>query len=511
MVSPLYGLRRPPYTLPSDIVYFHDWRYVYTGNFGWHGPDGKPPALIGTEPVPPVRMIYQDMPLGIRLAAQPAQKTEPVISAESVGELFLGSPTCIRDEGRYRMWYESVPVEAFVPGATEAYNLVRYAESEDGVDWKRPSLGAVEYQGSRDNNIVYGGPVTKGFGYHGGSVFKDPSAPPHERYKVFHMGALSGDALARYRQQRPGEEDPFSEDMPTVPAAFGGVSPDGFRFTPLPDPLVAQSSDTHNVCTYDVARGKYVAYMRSWYFNRRTICRAEAADFRRFPLPEQVFWPGPACAPYELWYANAKTMMPGTTDYHVMFPLLWSMADDSLEFHLATSPDGIVWNFVPGGAVCKPGPPGAWDAGIAVAGVGLVELPGDRIGVLYTGTPVPHKYPRRPPFGALAWAWWPKGRLVALQAALEGSFALFALHVPRRTVRLNFRTNPAGYVQVEALGRNRQVLPGRSFADCGYLTGNHLDHLVTWRGQADLGHPEDVPVTLRFRLRSADVFSVEFR
>ena len=26
---------RPPYTLPSNIVYFHDWRYVDTGSFAY--------------------------------------------------------------------------------------------------------------------------------------------------------------------------------------------------------------------------------------------------------------------------------------------------------------------------------------------------------------------------------------------------------------------------------------------------------------------------------------------
>jgi len=267
-----------------------------------------------------------------------------------------------------------------------------------------------------------------------------------------------------------------------------------------------QTSDTHNVCTYDTVTGKYVAYVRSWFFNRRTIGRMETDDFRRFPLPEELFWPNAMCAPYDLWYANAKTIMPGTTDYHVMFPLRWNLPEDRFDFHLATSPDGIVWGFVPGGPVCEPGEPGAWDAGVAVPGLGLVPLPGDRMGILYAGTPVPHKYPRRPPMGALAWAWWPKGRLVALEAPVEGSFALHPLRFQGRTVRLNFQARAAGYVQVEAGG-----IAGRSFADCDALDGDHLDQAVTWRGEADLGHAPNGPVTLRFRLRAAQLFSIEFK
>ena len=32
--------------------------------------------------------------------------------------------------------------------------LVCYAVSRDGVEWKKPNLGLVEYNGSRDNNLV---------------------------------------------------------------------------------------------------------------------------------------------------------------------------------------------------------------------------------------------------------------------------------------------------------------------------------------------------------------------
>jgi hypothetical protein len=511
MPSPLHGLK-PPFTLPSNIVYFHDWRYVYAGNFGWLGPAGDVVPLYGTEPVPPMHMKYQDIPLGIHLVAQPARKTDPVMTAEGNGEASIGAVTCIYEQGRYRMWYEGSPAEIFTGGLAGSVNLLRYAESDDGVDWKRPSLGVVEFAGSRNNNIVYGGPVTPA-GYHGGSVFLDPSAPSEERYKIFHCGDVTEDCLARFREQRPDDVDPFHLDADPFPAAglFGGVSPDGLHFTPIAEPLVVQTSDTHNVCTYNVTLGKYVAYVRSWYLNRRTIGRMEAHDFRRFPLPEELFWPNGSTAPYESWYSSAKTIVPGTTDYHVMFPLCWSMAEDRLEFHLAASPDDLVWNFVPGGPVCVPGPPGAWDQGVVVPGLGLVPLPGDRMGILYVGIPFPHKYPRRPPWGAFGWAWWPKGRLVALRAPLEGSFALWYLRVNERTVRLNFRTRPTGHVQVEVLGPERKVLPGRRFDDCGYLTGDHLDHLVTWRGEPDLGHPEGAPILLRFRLRSADLFSVEFR
>jgi len=507
MPSPLHG-NRPPFELPSNVVYFHDWRYVKPGGYRWVGQDGQRVPMWTLDPVPPMRYEFVDMPVGIRLVAQPATKTEPVLTPEQADAIFLFGGTLIHEAGRYRLWYDCWPKEHIGSDHMGTFNYVRYAESDNGVDWALPSLGLIEYNGSRDNNIVYGPPLTPETGYHGGCVFKDPSAPPPERYKAFYLGRVSPEALAKYMKERPNDADPFH--LHRNPCGLcGAVSPDGLQWTPIPDPLVVQTSDTHNVCTYDVVSEKYVAYCRSWFFNRRTIGRMETDDFRRFPLPEELFWPNAMMQPYETWYANAKTMMPGTTDYHIMFPMRWSLIQDKFDFHLATSPDGVVWAFVPGGPVCEPGIPGAWDGGVVAPGLGLVDLPDERMGILIAGSPVPHKHPRRPPMGALAWAWWPKDRLVALQAPIEGSFALWPVKCPGRTVHLNVRTAVAGFVQVEALGPDGEVLPGRSFDRCDRINGDHLDHVVTWSGQADLGHPEGEAVTLRFRMRSAELFAVK--
>jgi len=180
--------------------------------------------------------------------------------------------------------------------------------------------------------------------------------------------------------------------------------------------------------------------------------------------------------------------MPGTTDYRLMFPMRWSLIDDHFEFCLASSPDNIVWGWAPGGPVCVPGAAGSWDGGVVLPSYGLVSLPRMRTGMSIEGSPVPHKHPRRPPLGALGWAWWPEDRLVALKAKEEGSFALYPLLFEGRTVHLNFQTVVAGYVQVEAVGADGQVLPGRSFEDCDRLCGDHLGQVMSWRGETDLGY-----------------------
>jgi hypothetical protein len=54
------------------------------------------------------------------------------------------------------------------------------ATSTDGLNWEKPKLGAVEYEGSKDNNIVMSGFPS----YPGGTVMYDPHDPNAQmRYK----------------------------------------------------------------------------------------------------------------------------------------------------------------------------------------------------------------------------------------------------------------------------------------------------------------------------------------
>ena len=63
-----------------------------------------------------------------------------------------------------------------------------YAESEDGLTWRKPELGLQEWNGSRANNIVLGRELAGPRGLMGAAVFRDATAPAHERFKCMFMG-----------------------------------------------------------------------------------------------------------------------------------------------------------------------------------------------------------------------------------------------------------------------------------------------------------------------------------
>lgn len=88
----------------------------------------------------------------------------------------------LKDDDRYRMYYrgsthagkdltifsELRPGESVIPDHRE---WTCYAESRDGITWTCPSLGLFEFEGSKDNNIVWTG--AHGDASHCFMVFKD--------------------------------------------------------------------------------------------------------------------------------------------------------------------------------------------------------------------------------------------------------------------------------------------------------------------------------------------------
>ena len=538
MISHLHG-QKAPFELTDQIVYFHDWRYVFGGSLVWGDSDGNPLALMGIKPHPPVTLKQWDIPSGIKIVAQEANKTEPFITSEEIDELIEFGGTIINDDGLYRLWYSGRSDDKLNPGVMyttdtnpqlisngnlllheiqkksssdlESVNRllseeghVCYAESTDAINWKFPDLDLLKIKGSNARNIVFDR------GVDAGQVFIDPSAKPSEKYKMVYRGGISAKEFKEYIKKRPDDVDTSAFKKDGAEALLGAVSPDGINWTKSHEPLLIQFCDVNNICEYDTVRQKYVTYVRSWYFNRRSIARTESDTFGNFPAPTEVFWTNSFMNPYESWYANSKTKIPGTSTYHVMFPKRWNLSLDQFDFHLAASPDNVVWGAVPGGPVCKPGNLGTWDGGVVDPAPDLLELPGDRWGLHYVGTPVPHKYPRRPPFGAMAWAWWPKGRLVALRSEDKGSFALWPLFTKGRNVYLNYQTKATGLIKVEVVGEDGNTVAGRSFDDCDPISGNDLNRLVTWKGDSDIKIPENTPVKLRFQLIKTDLFSVRF-
>ena len=172
----------------------------------------------------------------------------------------------VHGEGLYRMYYRghslpsAIAPSLVTPGETvvpEHEEVTCYAESRDGRIWTKPSLGIVEFQGSKDNNIIWDGFGTLNF-----MVFRDtnPATPAEQRYK----------ALATGKPNRPQKR------------VVGMVSADGIHWKPIREKALLTQRPTDNGgdgFLWDRVRGEYVAL--GYPFNR-THCKLRRRGLEKF-------------------------------------------------------------------------------------------------------------------------------------------------------------------------------------------------------------------------------------
>jgi hypothetical protein len=76
---------------------------------------------------------------------------------------------------------------------------------------------------------------------------------------------------------------------------------------------------------------------------------------------------------------------------------------------------------------------------------------------------------------------------------------------------INFATRANGSLRVELQDTDGRPLPGFSLADSAEITGDQIEHTVSWKNGSDVGTLAGRPVRLRFALRNADLYSMRFQ
>ena len=479
----MYGYEEEPYYLEPGPHLLIDWRYIFPGRTNYFLPDGEDAPRYDLEEklLPQITSKAGQAPSGVRLEAQRATKTAPVLPNDKPWE-YIHSYVCMKYwEGKYRMWYEVTPPRTGGDVHPLGGTILCYAESDDGEHWTKPELGLVDFEGSKANNILYG-PTVCSHEFHGSSVWVDPKAPPETRLKMVYMSPETPAAeIAALKAAHPKSVSTLGERKGLMMRLAS--SPDGIHWTPMPEPLMAHIGDTQTRIYYDEFTESYVGYFRMIYMHRRTIGISQGRDLKHWPAPRLLLFPSPNHDdPGDDYYINGYSRYPGTTTMHLMMVTTFKRHNDSLDASLAASIDGRTWTWIPGGPVLQPGALGEWDGGCLFVGTELTEIPGNRVAMPYWGYVYPHKHPRyERHMGAIALATWPKERLAALVADDDGEVFTIPLKADGRRLFLNFETAANGYVQVGIHEKS-----GRSIEDCDRLYGNHLKKEVTWNGE-DMG------------------------
>lgn len=430
---------------------------------------------------------------GLRQVLHRPVARQIAIKAEHPWEQFgVSYMVTFRDGDRFRAWYrvDSAPFEG------KRHTMTAYAESEDGVHWHKPKLGIIEFNGSKENNLVWDGAAANM------APFRDdnPQCKPDERYK----------AVAR------------TADL------FALVSPDGLHWKlAQPEPIFTDRPfDSHNIAFWDASAGHYVVYTRGvrtdgklgqGMENRfsggvRWVRRATSKDFRNWTSLEPI---QTGDAPREEFYTNAAIRYERAPDYVLMFPSRfasarepepgWKFGKGVNDVVFLSSRDGLHFDRTFMEAFIRPGPDqGNWHERSLYMERGILQTSPTELSLYCMQNcrlPSVHirRYTLRPDGFVSIEAPYAGGELVTRPLKFSGS-----------QMRINFSTSAVGSLRVEIQDAGGKPLPGFALADCLPIVGDRIDGPVAWTASGDVSSLAGQAIRLRFVLSDADLFAFRF-
>ena len=397
------------------------------------------------------------------------------------GNMQLYGSVVRRPDGLFQLWYQTQ--------RRDAGSMLGYAESEDGLAWRRPPQDVVALDG-RPTGFVFDHP-------HGAAVLYDAEDPrPDWRYKLL-SGARPSGCISAFR------------------------SPDGIHWTAVQrGPVIGTNPD----CPMGLLRardGRYVVYHRVWGHGRR-VFRSESWDFVHWsgeprlvvepdagdPTNTQLY--GLGAAPYGPYELGTLWIYHTTQDD----PDIAKMGGVQ-QPELAYARSGHAWHraaqgtpFIPNGPAAPP--PGAWDRGNLQCASAPVYLD-DEIRYYYAGTQVIHRrgWAFEPQRAGLGLASLKPDRFVALDAGDEPAellTAAFPLLSDR--IRVNADVAAEGWVRAGLVTADGEPLAGLGPEDTPPLRGDDTAHAVRWPDGAPAALPVGRWVRLLIRARRASLYAV---
>ena len=386
--------------------------------------------------------------------------------------------TFFRDEDRFRVYYRGLH---YGEDKTAAHPQVTcYGESKDGITWTKPKLGLFEYDGSRDNNIIW----TAGYAAHNFTPFKDlkPDCASDVRYKALGIGTtiIDGkqkDCLNAYK------------------------SSDGVRWALQKEGVItAGTFDSQNLAFWDAERNEYRAYWRTGD-EKRAIRTGTSKDFINWENQANLKY---VDSPKEHLYTNAVSPYFRAPHLFIAFPTRFDEKTEQVEPIFMTSRDGFLFRRWSDALIPITAPKDRDGNRSNYMTWGVVQLPGDdrELSVYATeaGTVGPATRVRRFVFRI--------DGFVSAHADAAGTMTTKTFTFTGSQLSLNVVSK--GVTLVELQDADGKALPGFTLADCTPITADAIEHIVEWKG-GDLAAHAGKPVRLRFIMTDADLYSIRFR
>lgn len=378
-----------------------------------------------------------------------------------------GYYTYFKDGDLYRMIYRGWQHDDLKKAAHK--EVTCYAESKDGIHWTKPNLGLFEWEGSKDNNIVWLGPGTHNF-----TAFRDdnPATPASSRYKAFGGG---GGGLLPF-------ESPDCKHWKLIQAK----------------PVITNGAfDSQNLAFWDTDRGEYRAYWRYFGNGVRAIRTATSKNFIEWENEADLSYT--AGTPNEHLYTNAIQKYFRAPHLFIGFPTRYEPKSQQVEPILMTSRDGTKFRRYADPVVPQTAPKDRNHNRSNYMAWGMFQLPGTPTEISVYAT---ENYYEPTPGRVRRFVYRVDGFVALRGGADGGQVTTKPLRYKGSRLLLNYVVRDGGQLIIEALNEAGNII-GKSQP----LSGEAVDSPIAW--EQDPGFNAGV-VQLRFTLTDADVFSIRF-
>ncbi len=475
----------------------------------------------------------------------PEKATEPLIQRdrpwEHIPYFSCNTFQVLKDnqDGLYKCLYtdwEKPQITARDTAVGNSHFNMLYAESEDGLEWRKPTFDLHPRDG-QDTNIVVSD------GYDPGLVFDCNESDPQKRFKMV------------YTQFLPGG------DVEGVKAA---TSPDLVHWSPMEaDPILGRQGsrlDDVVIISYDPLSRMYimttrhydmyavkrnlknpvlghwtpVTYPSDWRrMNRRRVWQAESFDLLHWGEPFCILAPEDGTDDLdETFYGLSRYQMGSVT---IGFLNTLHQTTNTMDVRLVYSRNGKDWHHLnKRQPFLAPGGEPRWDAYMNTIPTAPIEA-GAELHIYHGGAQNHHDWwitgaregvraPEATDIGLVSYA------LGLAKLRMDGFCALEAIHarpgivITRALISdgtrllVNARCRKGGSIQAEIVDVEDNVVPGFSRQECDAFSTDSVCHTFTWRGKTEIPvastvraqypHPErDRMRKIRFYLDTAELFS----
>lgn len=452
---------------------------------------------------------------------------EPIIRPENPWENLVvqtrNTPFWDPAEKVWKLYYISFLEDE---GGTANSSAQCLAVSKDGLQWTKPSLGLVEWAGSKANNIVTlhrkGRPAMSEL-YH---VIYDAKDVPARRYKAFF--GING--------RRPA------------------VSPDGLHWTMLNTPAIPSQDESQLI--FDELGEQFLATVKHEGPYGRSAYLVTSKDFNTWTKPRMIFH-----ADGEDQTASRRRIAARLTDprfapltvnqpadyntdvynlpvfpyegVYIGTPMMFNQSgpnpapigntDGFHHVELVVSRDLIRWERVAGRALFMENAPvgtGAYDTGQYIPATRPVRR-GDELWFYHSGIKFrfhPDNVKVRPDGTKTYMSVRDSGAIYVSRLRLDGFVSLDAdelagvlltrpMLVKGKRLHVNAAIRPGGRLRAEVLdATGRQILDDFNLDQSIAIVGDQIDAPLSWTGGRNLGTHTGQEIRLRFVLQQAELY-----